>query len=128
MRLPLPPLRALLRRAPADGDSAAVPLPPLLAPTGGDLEVTHLGRYVGVITMVAACAMLSAWSRIDLVETSAALGTAESQLEAAQADHARLTLERAALTDPARLSAASDALGLDPDVPVVAVPAEGALR
>ena len=123
MRLPFPPLRFMLRRNDADAAAPAVALPPLLGRGDSDLEVTHLGRYIGVIVLVTACAMLSAWSRIDLIETSAALGSAESRLDAARAEHARLTLERASLTDPGRLGAASDALGLRADVPVVALPA-----
>ena len=123
MRLPIPPLRSLLRRDDGDAVAPAVALPPLLGRRDGDLEVPHLSRYIGVVALVTACAMLSAWSRIDLIETSAALGSAESRLETARAENARLTLERAALTDPARLGAASDALGLQGDVPVVVLPA-----
>jgi hypothetical protein len=127
MRFPIPQLSSLLRRSPSDSrDTPAATLPPLVGSGTGDLEVTHLGRYVFVITLVASCAMLSAWSRIDLVETSAALGSASARLESAQAEHARLTLERAALTDPTHLAAAADALGLEQTVPVVTVAVDGA--
>lgn len=123
MRLTLPTFRN--RNQPDDTElvqASAGVLPPLVADGDRDLEVTHLWRYVGVIGLVAACAMLSAWSRIDLVETSAALGSAETRLAAANADRARLELEYAALTDPARLSRAAEALGLDATVKIVVVP------
>lgn len=116
-----------LRTAAHDVAPAADVHPPIVGP-GRDLEVTRLGRYVSVVALLAACAMLSAWSRIDLVETSAALGSAEARLEAAQADRARLRLEVAALTDPTRLSRTAEALGLTAEVAVVDVPAEGQPR
>lgn len=112
------PFSSLPSHTPDDpsGSAAAEPLAPL---AHSDVEVSHLGRYVGVVVLLAACAMLSAWSRIDLIETSAALGSAEARLEAARAENARLSLEQATLTDPVRLQSLAAEQGLQGDVTVI---------
>lgn len=90
------------------------------------LELSHLGRYLVVATLVTVCGLLFAWSRIEMVEISSDLGGARTQLSIAQAESARLDLELAALTDPAHLSRAAADLALTSDVPVVDVPPAGA--
>ena len=107
---------SLLPTSRGDDGAAAEPLAHLRA---SDVEVSHLGRYVGIVILIARAAMVSTWSRVGLIEVSAALGAAEARLEAAQDDHARLTLEHATLTDPVRLEALSSAHGLATQVTVV---------
>jgi hypothetical protein len=102
--------------------SLDVASPPLEVVEGGGLEISHLWRYLAVALLVALCALISAWSRIDLVETSVALDAAENRLSSAQAERARLELELATLSDPAHLSDTARALQLTSAVPVVDVP------
>jgi hypothetical protein len=98
----------------------------LSAVTPEGLELSHLGRYLVVAVLVTVCALLFAWSRIEMVEISTDLGAARNQLTIAQAEAARLDLELAALSDPAHLSRAATELALTTDVPVVDVPPAGA--
>lgn len=104
---------------PQGDHSAAAAAEPLAHLRASDVEVSHLGRYIGIVVLIASAAMVSTWSRVGLIEVSAALGAAESRLEAAQADHARLALEHATLTDPVRLEALSSSHGLAGQVSVV---------
>jgi hypothetical protein len=71
---------------------------------------------------VATCALIAAWSRVDLVKTSVTLDMAEDRLKRAERESERLELELATLTDPATLNEASATLKLDPSVRVVDVP------
>ena len=87
-----------------------------------DVELSHLGRYMTIAALAGLCAMLSAWSRIDLRETAVALDSAERHYDAAQAQNARLQLELATLKDPSRLSRAEANVSLDRTVKVVSVP------
>lgn len=87
-----------------------------------EVEVSHLTRYVAIAALAGACALLWAWSRIDLRKTAVALDLAERHYAAAQAEQARLNLELAALRDPARLERLGDTLVLDRTVNVVVVP------
>lgn len=92
----------------------------VLVPTeAGGLEIRQLWRYLGVAGLVAGCAMLSAWSRVDLVETSVALDRAQADLDSAFAERERLELELAALTDPQQLVPTATALSLQPAAAVV---------
>lgn len=89
---------------------------------GGGLELAHLWRYLAVATLVATCALIAAWSRVDLVKTSVQLDMAEDRLKRAERESERLELELATITDPATLNEASATLKLDPSVRVVDVP------
>lgn len=92
----------------------------VLVPTEtGGLEIRQLWRYLGVAGLVAACAMLSAWSRVDLVETSVALDRAQASLNQSLSERERLELELAALTDPQQLVPTATALSLQPAAAVV---------
>lgn len=88
-----------------------------------EVELSHLKRYVAIAALAGACALLWAWSRIDLRKTALALDLAERGYTAAQAEQARLKLELATLRDPARLERMGVALQLDRAVNVVLVPA-----
>ena len=88
----------------------------------GGLELDHLWRYLAVAALVATCALIAAWSRVDLVKTSVKLDMAEVRLKHAQREQERLRLELATITDPATLNEASATLNLDPSVKVVDVP------
>ena len=86
---------------------------------GGGIELSHLWRYLVVAGLVATCALLSTWSRVDLVETSVALDNAEARLSASVAERERLRLELATLSDPDRLNRMAATLQLSSKVPVV---------
>lgn len=88
-----------------------------------DVELSRLGRYVFIAGVFGLCALLHAWSRIDLRETAVALDVAQSKLSAANAEQQRLELELASLRDPARLGQMGIAMALDSHVKVVPVPA-----
>ncbi|MEC7949012.1 MAG: hypothetical protein VX265_15695 [Myxococcota bacterium] len=91
--------------------------------TTDGLELSHLGRYLVMAVLVTVCALLFAWSRIEMVEISSALGSARTQLSVADAEGARLDLELATLSDPSHLSRAAAELSLTTAVPVIDVPA-----
>ena len=95
---------------------------PIRAIDAAGIEVSHLWRYLAVAGMAAGCALLSTWSRIDLVETSVALHQMERNLTAATMDGERLDLELATLKAPDRLDYASQTLQLDDRVQVIDVP------
>jgi hypothetical protein len=88
----------------------------------GGLEIRYLWRYIAVAALMAACALLSAWSRVDLVETAVALDQTRAALSTAAAEQERLQLELATLTDPHHLRTASTALAFESAVSVVDVP------
>ena len=88
-----------------------------------EVELSQLTRYVAIAALAGLCALLWAWSRIDLRKTAVSLDLAERQYHAARADQARLKLELATLRDPARLERVGATLNLDREVPVVVVPA-----
>lgn len=88
-----------------------------------EVELSQLTRYVGIAALAGICALLWAWSRIDLRKTAVSLDLAERQYDAARAEQARLKLELATLRDPARLERVGATLNLDREVPVVVVPA-----
>lgn len=88
-----------------------------------EVELSQLTRYVGIAALAGVCALMWAWSRIDLRKTAVALDLSERQYDAARAEQARLNLELATLRDPARLERVGAALNLDREVPVVVVPA-----
>lgn len=88
-----------------------------------DVELSRLGRYLGIAAVFGLCALLHAWSRIDLRETAVALDVAQTKLSTANAEQQRLKLELASLRDPARLGQIGVTMYLDTHVPVVAVPA-----
>ncbi len=94
------------------------PVRPRLLDTG-DVELSSLGGYALVILIMAACMLLSAWSRIDLRETAVALDRSEREYSAAQAETSRLKLELSTLEDPAWLTQTAQELSLQPTVPVV---------
>ncbi|MEL6348796.1 MAG: hypothetical protein AAFV53_37175 [Myxococcota bacterium] len=77
------------------------------------IELNQLSRYVFVAMLVGLCAMLSAWSRIDLRETAYALDHAQTAHAEALAERARLELELASLVDPHWLSGAAGTLSLE---------------
>ncbi len=85
----------------------------------GEVELSSLGGYALMILIMAACMLLSAWSRIDLRETAVALDRSEREYAAAQAETSRLNLELSTLEDPAWLAHTADELNLEPTVPVV---------
>lgn len=85
----------------------------------GDVELSSLGGYALVILIMAACMLLSAWSRIDLRETAVALDRSERDYAAAQAETSRLKLELSTLEDPAWLHKTASEMALEPTVPVI---------
>ena len=85
----------------------------------GDVELSSLGGYALVILIMAACMLLSAWSRIDLRETAVALDRSERDYAAAQAETTRLKLELSTLEDPAWLHQTASEMALEPTVPVI---------
>ncbi len=87
-----------------------------------EVEVSRLTRYVAIAALAGACALLYAWSRIDLRKTAVSLDLTERQYSAAQSENARLSLELAALRDPARLERLGASLALDRTVNVVVLP------
>lgn len=106
--------------------AVVTPVSPVLhgasANAAGGLEIRFLWRYVAVAALMAACALLSAWSRVDLVETAVALDQTRDQFAEATAEQERLQLELATLTDPHHLRTASTALAFEGAVHVVDVP------
>lgn len=118
----LPATEARPRRAPAP--------PPLHVswrrPAVTEMEVAQLGRYVLIAALAGICALMAAWTRIELRETAVSLDLAERRYASAQAEQARLRLELATLRDPARLERLGEAMPLDPNVKVVNVPAAAA--
>lgn len=93
------------------------PVAPMLHAEG--VELRYLWRYGAVAALMVACALLSTWSRVDLVETSVALHKSRSAHRSALAERQRLTLELASLRDPQTLEGAAAAMSLDNTVPVV---------
>lgn len=89
-----------------------------------EVEISRLGRYVAIAALAGVCALLWAWSRIDLRKTAVSLDLAERQYSAGQSEQARLQLELAALRDPARLERLGATMALDRSVNVVVLPAE----
>jgi hypothetical protein len=87
------------------------------------VELHQLWRYGAVAALVAASALVSAWSRVDLVGTSVALDGAQARLDRAQAERERLELELATVTDPAHLLPAATTLSLAGGVRVIDLPA-----
>jgi cell division protein FtsL len=85
----------------------------------GDVELSSLGGYALMIGIMAACMLLSAWSRIDLRETAVALDRSEHAYGAAQAETSRLQLELSTLEDPAWLTQTAANLSLQSGVPIV---------
>ena len=85
----------------------------------GDVELSSLGGYALMIGIMAACMLLSAWSRIDLRETAVALDRSERAYAAAQAETSRLQLELSTLEDPAWLTQTASNLTLQSGVPIV---------
>lgn len=101
--------------------------PAIVAPVSpvidrGGLEIRFLWRYVAVAALMASCALLSAWSRVDLVETAVALDQTRDALSRASAEQERLQLELASLTDPHALRMAGNSLAFDGTVSIVDVP------
>ena len=86
--------------------------------TGG-IELSHLWRYLFVATLTTGCALLSAWSRVDLVEISVALDQVEASLIDAKGEQNRLELEVATLTNPHYLAKVASNLELEAGVPIV---------
>ena len=86
--------------------------------TGG-IELSHLWRYLFVATLTTGCALLSAWSRVDLVEISVALDQVEASFSTAQGEQNRLELEVATLTNPNYLAQVATNLNLEAGVPIV---------
>ena len=68
---------------------------------------------------MAACMLLSTWSRIDLRETAVALDRSERAYTTALAETSRLELELSTLEDPAWLTQTAAELSLSAAVPVV---------
>jgi cell division protein FtsL len=102
--------------------SPVEPEPPVVKPRlldTGEVELSSLGGYALMILIMAACMLLSAWSRIDLRETAVALDRSEREYSAAQAETTRLKLELSTLEDPAWLAHTADELNLESTVPVV---------
>ena len=85
----------------------------------GDVELSSLGGYALMIGIMAACMLLSAWSRIDLRETAVALDRSEHAYDAAQAETSRLQLELSTLEDPAWLTQTAANLSLQSNVAIV---------
>ena len=84
-----------------------------------DVELSSLGGYALLIGIMAACMLLSTWSRIDLRETAVALDRSERAYTAALAETSRLELELSTLEDPAWLTQTAADLSLSAAVPVV---------
>ena len=84
-----------------------------------DAELSSLGGYALLIGIMAACMLLSTWSRIDLRETAVALDRSERAYTAALAETSRLELELSTLEDPAWLTQTAADLSLSAAVPVV---------
>jgi len=100
--------------------------PAIVAPVSpvidrGGLEIRFIWRYIAVAALMAACALLSAWSRVDLVETAVALDQTRSSFARASAEQERLQLELASLTDPHALRAAGDSLAFVGTVSIIDV-------
>lgn len=93
-----------------------------------EVEISKLTRYVAIAALCGVCALLWAWSRIDLRKTAVSLDLAERQYAAAQSEQARLELELAALRDPARLERLGATIALDRSVNVIVLPPEAAPR
>ena len=93
-------------------------VPPRLTQSG-DVELSSLGGYALMIGIMAACMLLSAWSRIDLRETAVALDRSEHAYDAAQAETSRLQLELSTLEDPAWLTQTAANLSLQSNVAIV---------
>ena len=84
-----------------------------------DVELSSLGGYALLIGIMAACMLLSTWSRIDLRETAVALDRSERAYTTAMAETSRLELELSTLEDPAWLTQTAAELSLSAAVPVV---------
>ncbi len=107
----------------ATGRRAPARLAGLDAHHSGHVEVNRLGRFLAALAFVAACLLVSTWSRIDLRRTSLQLHQAEEAFDASRAEHARLRMELASLQAPAQLDAVATDLTLEPATSVVKVPA-----
>jgi len=92
----------------------------------GDVELSSLGGYALMIGIMAACMLLSAWSRIDLRETAVALDRSERAHAAARAETSRLQLELSTLEDPAWLTQTATNLSLQSGIPIVEMTASKA--
>lgn len=92
----------------------------------GDVELSSLGGYALMIGIMAACMLLSAWSRIDLRETAVALDRSERAHSAARAETSRLQLELSTLEDPAWLTQTATNLSLQSGIPIVEMTASKA--
>ena len=93
----------------------------------GGIELSHLWRYLLVATLTTGCALLSAWSRVDLVEISVALDQVEANLIDAKGEQNRLELEVATLTNPHYLAQVATNLELEAGVPIIDLTHTGAL-
>ena len=87
------------------------------------IELTRLNRYGFMLAMLALCALLSTWSRIDLRATSVALDETRREFASAEAEQARLRLELASLSDPGWLTGAAESLSLESSPEVISLPA-----
>jgi len=106
----------------APWERKAEPNPRAMSPRlaqSSDVELSSLGGYALMIGIIAACMLLSAWSRIDLRETAVALGRSERAFAAAEAETSRLQLELSTLEDPAWLTQTATNLSLQSGVPIV---------
>ena len=92
------------------------------------VELNQLNRYGFMLAMLALCALLSTWSRIDLRATSLGLDEARGEYSTAQSEQARLRLELASLSDPGWLSGAASALLLEGSVPVIDIKTQNSPR
>ncbi|NOY26368.1 MAG: hypothetical protein GXP62_10895 [Oligoflexia bacterium] len=108
---------------PNSADSAAAHLAGLDARHIGHVELQHLGRYLRVIVLLGVCLLVSAWSRVDVRQTSVLLDKATAAYDVASAEHVRLQVELAMLRDPANLVGAAGAPALSGTVPVITIPA-----
>jgi cell division protein FtsL len=104
-------------------DVSQVPLRPM---SRSGIELNRLNRYGLMLAMLALCALLSTWSRIDLRSTSLALDEARSRYADAEAEQARLRLELASLSDPGWLAGAAATLSLESGAEVIHLSAPGA--
>ena len=100
--------------------------PAIVAPVSpvidrGGLEIRFIWRYIAVGALMAACALFSAWSRVDLVETAVALDQTRDRFARASAEQERLQLELASLTDPHALRVAGESLAFDATVSIIDV-------
>ena len=101
--------------------------PPPVQPLEMDgVELNRLSRYGLLIGLMALCALLSTWSRIDFRETAVALDDAQRRYAEAMADRERLELEMASLTDPVWLSKAAANLSLEQAPEIIEIPAGAA--